>query len=959
MPLTHARWLALLLAALAGCSGGPTTPGRKATPKPADPGVLDARGVAASLTGKVKLISDNGAGLIANNGSGIIANNSGGLVSDNGGGLISEHGGSFGLLAAPRLDAALPGAQPSRSSGAGAPQGWVEVLLANAVIALLDARGKPVLDAQGKPLATTTDGQGRYALAATLPPGNIVMSVTLHDGGLLHGGTLTAMLPHAAGAREQPIDTATSLGAAYVLGKFVQGDQTTYDKLPAAEADKLYASLAAARDHITAAPAYQQDALVGLADQLRGQVPAVKQELDTIQALLLGQAHLGDGRQANQTGIFRPVGLVFDPAGNLLFGEPLFGRIRAIAPDGTISTRADIVRGTLKQNYPRLSAMVGDRAGNLYITTATALYKLQPDGTSTRLAGEEAGIPSEIATIAPSALAVAADGTVYMAEDRSGQLAKDPPRVLALGADGQLAPIPFDPPLGMGGVHGLAFAPDGTLYLTHGAVNTPLTIYQGSAKGGALEPLGQLETAAGGSLQAGPDGTLYVTEAFPGRVTAYVAGKPPRVAVGDGGPAGTNDLVAPVGMQVAPDGALLVEDEGAGLIHRLGPDGSWRILAGTTSATAGGTGLRDLALDAPGGVAFDARGQMLVSEQGGYRIDRFDGSTITTFAGNGNGGFAGDGGPALAASMGRPGTLAFADGTLYVADPKNARVRAIAPDGTIRTVAGTDGTKADLPIGARVPASSYPVNGSWIATDPHGRLYIASNRQIVRLADDGRVEVVAGTPPGEASKAGGTASLEPDVIAALAKAEGGPAADAVILQIRGMTFAPNGDLYFTEQGNLQIKKVTGLDTPNPTVVPVAGRSALDVLAHLDELATPKEGGAARETCLALPAGIAVDARGNVYISELGSVGIKLMVALGADKLPFDDGSLPPVYARIRKIAPDGTMTTIAGPGGKIFTNPTADDALVLPQALAIAPDGRLVIVDTGANVLRILPAGSF
>jgi DNA-binding beta-propeller fold protein YncE len=55
----------------------------------------------------------------------------------------------------------------------------------------------------------------------------------------------------------------------------------------------------------------------------------------------------------------------------------------------------------------------------------------------------------------------------------------------------------------------------------------------------------------------------------------------------------------------------------------------------------------------------------------------------------------------------------------------------------------------------------------------------------------------------------------------------------------------------------------------------------------------------------------------------------------------------------------GTITTICGPEGKWFTNPDAEDALVVPTSVAIAPDGRLVIVDTGANLVRVLPAGSY
>jgi hypothetical protein len=69
--------------------------------------------------------------------------------------------------------------------------------------------------------------------------------------------------------------------------------------------------------------------------------------------------------------------------------------------------------------------------------------------------------------------------------------------------------------------------------------------------------------------------------------------------------------------------------------------------------------------------------------------------------------------------------------------------------------------------------------------------------------------------------------------------------------------------------------------------------------------------------------------------------------------------LPGLPPRIRRIAPDGTITTIAGPGGKFFPDPTAEDALYVPTSLVVTPDGRLVITDIGSNLVRILPAGSY
>ena len=76
-------------------------------------------------------------------------------------------------------------------------------------------------------------------------------------------------------------------------------------------------------------------------------------------------------------------------------------------------------------------------------------------------------------------------------------------------------------------------------------------------------------------------------------------------------------------------------------------------------------------------------------------------------------------------------------------------------------------------------------------------------------------------------------------------------------------------------------------------------------------------------------------------------------------MALDGAGLPSMPPRIWKFAPDGTGTIIAGPGGRHFADPDADDALVLPAGLALAKDGRLAIADPGANLVRLLPAGSF
>ena len=100
----------------------------------------------------------------------------------------------------------------------------------------------------------------------------------------------------------------------------------------------------------------------------------------------------------------------------------------------------------------------------------------------------------------------------------------------------------------------------------------------------------------------------------------------------------------------------------------------------------------------PAAVAVDPLGVIYISDTGNHRVRRVapDG-TITTIAGNGQEGFSGDGGSAAQASLISPGGLAWSAGVLYIADSGNGRVRAVDAAGTIRAVAG-GGTRSLLMV---------------------------------------------------------------------------------------------------------------------------------------------------------------------------------------------------------------------------------------------------------------------
>lgn len=178
-----------------------------------------------------------------------------------------------------------------------------------------------------------------------------------------------------------------------------------------------------------------------------------------------------------------------------------------------------------------------------------------------------------------------------------------------------------------------------------------------------------------------------------------------------------------------PRGGVAVVTEERRVQHVSG--GRVRTIAGTATPGFSGDGGPATAaqLDQPTAIAYDALGNLFIAELGG-RIRRVDAATgtITTFAGIGGQGFGGDGGPAVLAQLDRPHGLAIAsDGTVFFADTFNNRLRKVAPDGTISTVAAGLSTPNDVTLGA---------DGALYATD------YGSNR-IIRIESGGTIRQVA------------------------------------------------------------------------------------------------------------------------------------------------------------------------------------------------------------------------
>ena len=197
---------------------------------------------------------------------------------------------------------------------------------------------------------------------------------------------------------------------------------------------------------------------------------------------------------------------------------------------------------------------------------------------------------------------------------------------------------------------------------------------------------------------------------------------------------------------------------------------------------------------------------MIVADQSNHRIRRISPSgTITTIAGNGagtpaNGAFSGDGGPAISASLNNPTAVTMdSAGVIYFSDQFNQRIRKIATDGTITTVAGNGAAGFAGDGGPAISASlNYP---GGITVDTAGNLYVNDdlNYRTRRIATDGTITTVAGN---------GAAAFSGD---------GGPATSAALNGNFGVTLDPQGNIYIADSINNRIRKVAVAPQPSPAI----------------------------------------------------------------------------------------------------------------------------------------------
>jgi hypothetical protein len=347
----------------------------------------------------------------------------------------------------------------------------------------------------------------------------------------------------------------------------------------------------------------------------------------------------------------------------------------------------------------------------------------------------------------------------------------------------------------------------------------------------------------------------------PGTITT-VAGTGQRGFSGDGGPATHARLDHPWGIAIDAAGNVFFADNANDRVRKVSPDGIITTVAGTGVEGFSGDGgpATKARLQNPLGLALDGAGNLYLSQWAQNRVRKVspDG-IITTVAGSGPttdgapGDYAGDGGPATKARLYYPEGLAVdAAGNLFIADTGNHRIRKVSPDGTISTVAGSGPTGPDKGIAAGDggPALAATLRGPFdLAVDGVGNLFFGDSdpwtteahkglRDIVRkVSADGIITTVAGN---------GVRGFSGD---------GGLAVEAS-LWWPTVAVDSAGNLFIAAWGNYRVRKVDA----NGIITTVVGTGK-----------NPYAGDGVQATTTGLrgPEAVAVDAAGNLLISDSG------------------------------------------------------------------------------------------
>ncbi len=585
------------------------------------------------------------------------------------------------------------------------------------------------------------------------------------------------------------------------------------------------------------------------------------------------------------------------------------------------------------------------------------------------------GFEGKFASVKPNQVSVGPDGVVYLAEP-------DRHRIRKIGLDEVITTIAGAGGNGFAGDGGPATAAQlnfpaiavadatGTVFICDGSNHRirridpggTITTIAGSAKGFADGPALSAQFDFPRSMALDATSRVLIADPNNKRIRRLEAGAVSSVIEG---------LGMPLSVYVRSDGALLVVDSKFQRVEAH---------QGTVVTPIAGTGVQGTSADGtiataaplfkPIAVSANAAGEVFIAEQGTHKVRVVRGGTLETIAGTGTAGYNGDDIPAKTAKLSTPSSVAIApNGDVVIAEANRVR-RVDIGTGKIRTIAGVAADFNGDELSAALARFESP---SGVARDAQGNVYIAdANANRVRKIDSqGKITTVAGTGelgfsgdngPAISAKlsfpfrvavdgagalyildmnnhrvrrvVGGTITTVVGSAGTNSSGDGGPADQAALQGPRGLAVDAAGSLYIADAAARRVRKVSG-----GIIQPFAGNGTEADLG---------DGGPALSASFKSPSDVAVDALGNVYVSDSSAHRVRVIDTAG----------------KIRTLAGTGVHTgQIDHEGG----NP-ADDlgdgraaelaSLHTPLAVAVAANGDVFIADKDNHRVRRVRGGT-
>jgi cysteine-rich repeat protein len=622
--------------------------------------------------------------------------------------------------------------------------------------------------------------------------------------------------------------------------------------------------------------------------------------------------------------------------------------------DGGLATDAEI-------NWP--NAVAVDGLGSLFVADTRNDRVRATNGTTgviTTLAGSGVrGVSGDgsSATSArlsfPRGVAVDGLGQVFIADDGNNRIRRVDPAtgiIDTVAGSGTIAGFSGDggpaTSAQLNGPYGVTIDDLGTVFLVDGlnhrirrvdAATGVITTVAGtgtagfSGDGGAASSA-QINSPSGVAVDDG--GNVFIADTGNHRIRRVdadsgiittVAGTGVGGFAGDGSAATSAQLASPRGVAVDGSGNLLIADTDNHRIRRV--DRATQVIstvAGTTTQGFSGDGAAATSaqLNTPSGIAVDGLGNLFIADLWNFRVRMVDAVTgvITTVTGSELDGFSGDGGAAVSAQLQGAWDVAVDSlGHVFVADRNNHSIRRVdALAGIITTVAGQVDPEGMGPLGLGRLADPRAL----VLASPFSLIAGGATGTVQALRHNaGWLEVVAGRYP------------QPDAIADRARFRSSSFGEA-----RGIAYdASAGLIYLTESTANRIHVVTVVDPDDRHTWTIA------TLANADGTAGFANGPAATAR-FRNPTGLFLDEAAQVlYITDTGNHVLRAI-----------DLSNGPAAATVSSVA--GTPETLGFFGDY---GPATGALLFQPQAVTRCENGDIFLADTGNHrVRRIEPDGT-